>query len=63
MLHAAEHYELEIEKAPKAAERAVTVTERRRHLETARRYAAFACAERKQSNVYGFRLQAPLNRS
>jgi uncharacterized membrane protein YqiK len=53
MLHAAEHYELEIEKAPKAAERAVTVTERRRHLETARRYAAFACAEESNRTSTG----------
>jgi transcription elongation GreA/GreB family factor len=54
MLHATEHYELESKRALKAAERATTLHERIRLLETARRYAQLACAERRRSNVYAF---------
>ncbi len=54
MVNAVEHYELESERALKAAEQCADVNERIRHLATARRYAEFACAERKRSNVYGF---------
>jgi hypothetical protein len=54
MLHAAEHYEVESKRALEAAERASTLHERIRCLETAHRYAQLACAERKQFNVYEF---------
>jgi len=54
MLHAAEHYELESKRALDAAERAATLAERMRHLQSAREYAQMACAERKRSNIYGF---------
>ncbi len=54
MLHAAEHFEQMSHNALQAAERAATLDERIRCLETAQRYAHLACAERKRSNVYGF---------
>ncbi len=54
MLNAADHYELESKRAFAAAERAASLNERVRYLETAQRYAKLAYAERKRSNVYGF---------
>ncbi len=54
MLRAAEHYEHMSAQALNAAERAATLNERIRHLETAHRYARLASAERQRSNVYGF---------
>jgi hypothetical protein len=54
MLHAAEHYELESKRAHDAAERATTVREHIRHLQTAQKYAKLASAARKRLNIYGF---------
>ena len=54
MLYAAEHYELESQRALDAAKRAATFNERARHLEAAQRYAKMASAERQRSNIYEF---------
>ena len=63
MLHAAEHYELESQRAFDAAERAATLHERIRLLESARIYAQMASAERRKSNVYAFRPEQGLSNS
>jgi len=59
MIWAAEHYELMSIRARKAAEEAVTLNERIRHLETALRYAKLACAERKRPNLHEFTSSRP----
>jgi hypothetical protein len=62
MLHAAEHYEFESQRALDSAERAATLHERIRLLESARIYAQMASAERRKANVYAFQAkQGPLD--
>jgi hypothetical protein len=64
MLYAGEHYELESQRAFDAAERAATLHERIRLLESARIYAQMAAAERRRSNVYAFQpVQGPSDSS
>jgi hypothetical protein len=55
MLYAAEHYELESQRAFDAAEGAATLHERIKLLESARTYAQMAAAERRKTNVYAFK--------
>ncbi len=54
MLNAAVHYELESTRALAAAERAVTVEERMRHLERADHYAKLASAQHRRFKLYEF---------